>query len=85
MERRIRQYAPRKRRLREAIEDNAARLGERKQKTKQRCAICTRIEDGGGLLCYKLRDGQELLVGDRCATYLDCLIADPKWARDVLK
>jgi hypothetical protein len=85
IERRIRHYGVRKGRLLHAIQDGAVRVEGRHPSAREQCGICTRRENGGGLVRYLLRDGQELITGDRCAEYLDYLLADPRHAREVLK
>jgi hypothetical protein len=74
-------YKPRRRRLCDALRDEAQRTDQPLNSNKGRCAICTLKEHGGGLVPYRLRDGQELLLGHRCAQYLEYLIAHPEYAR----
>lgn len=71
------QYSPRKRRLRNALSDGAIRTPNPVESHGDRCAICTRAEHGGGLFTYQSRDGSEMLLGERCAGFLDYLIANP--------
>lgn len=73
-------YQKRKRRLREAIENGAQRTDKPLRSNGEGCAMCNRKEHGGGLVTYLLRDGQELLVGQTCAEYLDYLAAHPDYA-----
>lgn len=75
-------YKIRKRRLTNAIRDGAERSARPLRTTGEACAICLLKEHGGGLLVYQLRDGQELLVGHKCADYIDYLVSHPDYARD---
>jgi hypothetical protein len=68
-----RQYKPRKDRLKAAVNDGATRTSKPLKSLGEKCAICTRAEHGGGLLTYQKRDGSELLVGSRCARFVDYL------------
>jgi hypothetical protein len=77
-------YPVRNRRLAGAIEDGARRLEDRPLPEGCRCAICQRRERGGGLFPYQRRDGQRLLVGERCALYLGYLTARPDRANTLL-
>jgi hypothetical protein len=73
-------YAPRKRRLADALQGGARRADRPIRSEGGLCAICHRKEHGGGLVPYELRDGHELLVGHRCAEYLDYLASHPEYA-----
>jgi hypothetical protein len=77
-------YPVRNRRLAGAIEDGARRVEDQPLPERSRCAICQRQEHGGGLFAYQQRDGQALLVGERCALYLGYLIAHPDQAPELL-
>ena len=46
--------------------------------------ICRQPEWGRGLLVYEQRDGSELLIGRRCAEYLDYLLSHRDRARQLL-
>jgi hypothetical protein len=77
-------YLVRNRRLAAALEDEPVRIIAGLQAALGRCAICGRNEHGGGLVSYKPRNGGEFLVGERCATYLDHLIAHRDKAGELL-
>jgi hypothetical protein len=65
------------RRLESAIDAGAVRIEDRPLFEGMKCAICRQPERGGDLLAFSLREGQELLAGERCALYLGYLIAHP--------
>jgi hypothetical protein len=83
-ERRILAYKPRRARISAVYFDGPRRTGSR-QTRGERCAICNRKEHGGGLAVFRLRDGNQVLVGGRCADFLDYLIAHPTRARAMLR
>jgi hypothetical protein len=72
------QYRPRKHRLKNALDDAATCVSRTTQSHGDRCAICARAEHGGGLLSYKNREGSEILLGKRCASFLDYLTDNPR-------
>jgi hypothetical protein len=74
-------YKVRKRRLVCAVQDGARRT-DRLHSGGETCAVCNLREHGGGLVIYQLQNGQELLVGHRCAEYLDYLIAHPAYVHN---
>jgi hypothetical protein len=74
-------YKIRKRRLADALQDGARLANLPVRSIGEPCAICTFVERGGGLFTYHLRNGDELLLGHRCAEYLNYLIAHPDHAR----
>ena len=78
-------YNVRNQRLSEALRNGATRTDEPARRHKGKCNICRRAEFGGGLSVFHLRDGSELLVGERCAGYLDYLIAHPHDALSLLR
>jgi hypothetical protein len=73
-------YKPRRRQLALALHDGARRTDSALRTGGECCVICGRRETGGGLIVYRLRDGQDLLLGHRCAEYLDYLIEHPEFA-----
>jgi len=79
----LKQYSPRKRTLKTVL-SNGARRTPRVESRGDRCVICTRAEHGGGLSIYRCRDGSEILLGKRCAGFLDHLIANPNRAQPLL-
>jgi hypothetical protein len=83
LERRLSRYRSRRQRLSHAIHNEPVRTNE--LRSGGICAICTRDERTGGLIVYRLRGGSELLVGHRCAEYLDYLLAHPGKADDLLR
>ncbi len=85
IERRIQHFRVRKGRLSRAIQDGAVRVPGRRAAAREQCDMCKRREGGGGLVCYRLRDGQDLIVGDRCAMYIDYLTKNPTRARVILQ
>jgi len=78
-------YNVRNQRLSEALRNGATRTDGPDRRHKRKCDICRRAEFGGGLFVYHLRDGSELLVGERCAGYLDYLTAHPHDAPSLLR
>lgn len=75
--RRIRRYPTRRQRFDDAVRKGARRVPGEPVREQQTCAMCLRPEVGG-LDVYRRRDGQELLVGDRCGQYLDYLAKHPE-------
>lgn len=65
-------YRSRNRRLLVAMQDGASCTNQIRI-SGEKCSICNRSEHGGGLFTYRMRDGSGLLVGHRCAEYLDHL------------
>ena len=41
-------------------------------------AICRRAEHGGGLFIYQSRDGSEIILGERCASFLDYIATNSR-------
>jgi hypothetical protein len=81
IETRIRKnYAIRNRRLAAALQNQARPTEAPTRSVGEKCAICRRKERGGGLLIYRLRDGQELALGRLCALYLNYLASHPQAA-----
>lgn len=77
-------YRVRKQRLLEAVQSEVVRTPEAPRSRGETCAMCCLKEHGGGLFLYRQRDGQELVVGKRCAQYLDYLRAHPNRVRELL-
>jgi hypothetical protein len=77
-------YRVRNQRLADALRNDATRVHGRPRVRVQKCSICHRKEDGGGLIPYRQRDGEELFIGDRCAHYLEYLTAQPARRRQQL-
>lgn len=84
IERRVTAYKIRKARFAKAIDDGAIRGSRPHRAHGERCAMCNREEHVGGLCSFQLRDGNEMVVGGRCAEFLDYLIAHPTTARTLL-
>jgi hypothetical protein len=78
----IRGQRKRWRRLCDSLRNEAQRTNQPLQSNRERCALCTQPERSRGLFTYRQRDGQELLVGHRCAEYLDYFARHPQYARD---
>lgn len=70
------------RRLCDALNDEPQRTNLPLRFNRERCALCTRNEKSHGLFTYRRRNGQEFLVGHRCAEYLDYFNRNPQYARD---
>jgi hypothetical protein len=84
IERRITKYKTRKSRFVKAIDDGAIRGNMPYRAHGGRCAMCNREDHVGGLCSFQLRDGNEMVVGRRCAEFLDYLIAHPARACSLL-
>jgi hypothetical protein len=78
-------YPVRNRRLAELSQNEPVRDQVRLHAEGQECVVCRRSERGGGVFGYRSRDGQEFLVGERCAAYLDYLSTHPAFHRDFLR
>jgi hypothetical protein len=77
MERRITAYRPRKAMFAKAFLDGATLLESNPGVHGGRCEFCSRKEDGGGLLTYRLRCGDLIFAGGRCAQFMDYLNSHP--------
>jgi hypothetical protein len=77
-------YRVRNSRLADALRNGATRMQGKPRMHRHVCMICRRVEQGGGLLPYRQRDGEELFLGERCAAYLDYLATHPNLVKQLL-
>lgn len=78
-------YPVRNKWLLAALQDGATRTRDAPRVQGEPCAICRRREHGGGLFPFRQRDGQELLLGERCALFLDYLMSHQGEAGELLR